>query len=127
MKIFFSLIIIIASSFTFAQKEITLKKKYLGAYNGTIPSYQIDSGTDLIDINAQKISISIKVDSIMFEINKNLYQGTYKVLFEASKYYVLNCTIDNRQIGERVVVYKRGNKISRDGLYPQPSAMLAKD
>jgi hypothetical protein len=28
--------------------------------------------------------------------------------------------------GERIVVYKRGKKISREGLYPQPNAFLFK-
>jgi len=34
--------------------------------------------------------------------------------------------MDGQLAGERIVVYKKGKKISRDGLYPQPNAFLYK-
>lgn len=114
-------------SVAWSQKPIELKKKFLGSYSGTIASFKLDTGEDLVDIEREKISINIEIDSIIFSIGRNTLSGTYTVLFEAKKYYVLDCIIPGRLAGERVVIYKAGKKISRDGLYPQPSAMLTKD
>ena len=109
-----------------AQKEIDLKKKYKGSYEGTISTFKLDTGQDLVDVGSVPIRIEIEGDSVLFSIGKHRISGTYKVMFEASKYFLLDCKIPGRLAGERVVVYKRGKKISRDGLYPQPSAMLYK-
>jgi len=45
-------------------------------------------------------------------------------MFEGKKYFLLYVKIEEKLAGERIVVYKKGKKISRDGLYPQPSAFL---
>ena len=58
------------------------------------------------------------------QIGKLTTHGDFEVLFEADDYYVLDATMENQSVGERIVVYKKGKKISRDGLYPQPSALL---
>jgi hypothetical protein len=36
----------------------------------------------------------------------------------------LDCRMDGQLAGERIVVYNRGKRISRDGLFPQPSSFL---
>lgn len=109
-----------------AQKEIDLKKKFKGSYEGTISTFKLDTGEDLVDVESVPIRIVIEDDSVLFTIGKHQLSGTYKVMFEANKYFLLDCKIPARLAGERVVVYKKGKKISRDGLYPQPSAMLYK-
>jgi hypothetical protein len=110
----------------FAQKEIDLKKKFKGSYEGTISTFKLDTGEDLVDVSSIPIRIEIDQDSVHFNIGKHKLSGSYYVMFEADKYFLLDCKIPGRLAGERVVVYKRGKKISRDGLYPQPSAMLYK-
>lgn len=127
MKNLLLVISLCLSSVYWAQKPIELKKKYLGSYSGTIASFKLDTGEDLVDIEREKISIDISEDSVLFKIGRNSLTGSYTVLFEAKKYYVLDCIIPGRLAGERVVIYKQGKKISRDGLYPQPNAMLNKD
>jgi hypothetical protein len=114
-------------SIALSQKPIELKKKYLGSYTGTIATYKLDTGEDLVDIEREKISVLIETNTVQFKIGRNTLSGTYTVLFEAKKYYVLDCIIPGRLAGERIVIYKQGKKISRDGLFPQPSAMLSKD
>jgi hypothetical protein len=39
---------------------------------------------------------------------------------------LLDCKINGQLANERVVVFKKGKKISRDGLYPQPNTILLK-
>ena len=110
-----------------AQKEVTLKRKYMKSYSGIIPSYSMDVGDNIAEVTATPIHISIEKDSIFFEIGQNKFQGVYTVMFEANKYYLLNAVIDGQLANERIMVHKRGKTISRDGLYPQPMAELDRD
>jgi hypothetical protein len=108
----------------FSQKQIELKKKFTGTYKGEISSFKLDTGEDLVDVSSVPITIEIQLEEVVFTIGAYVLSGNYEVLFEADKYFLLDCKIPGRLAGERVVVYKRGKKISRDGLFPQPSAML---
>lgn len=112
--------------FTSAQKKIELKKRYLDTYEGFISSFKMDSGNDLVTVDSTSIQIEIKENEVNFTIGKNSFKGTYYVMFEAKKYYLLDCSIEGQLAGERIIVYKRGKKISRDGLYPQPNTFLYK-
>jgi hypothetical protein len=107
-----------------AQKKIDLKKKYFGTYGGDISSFQLDSGKDLINVDSTNIKVTISEKDVEITIGKQSMKGTYHVMFEGNKYFLLDCVIENQLAGERIVVYKKGKKISRDGLYPQPSAFL---
>jgi hypothetical protein len=115
------------SIFGFAQSTTSLKKKYFGSYTGEIPSYSFDAEDGIIEVAATSIKIKIKAQEVNFEIGKNAFQGTYKVLFEANNYFLLECSIENQLATERIMVFKKGKKISRDGLYPQPMAFLKKE
>jgi hypothetical protein len=118
---------LMASNFGFSQSTTSLKKKYFGSYIGEIPSYSFDAEDGQIDVAATSIKIVIKAKEINFEIGKKAYQGTYNVLFEANNYFLLDCEIPNQLATERIMVFKKGKKISRDGLYPQPMAFLKKE
>ena len=48
------------------------------------------------------------------------------VMFEAQKYFLLDVKIEGQLATERIMVYKRGKKLSRDGMYPQPVTELRK-
>lgn len=109
---------------TWAQKPITLKKKFYGSYVGEIAGYKMDVGTDNVDVAAVAIKIKLDGDSVHITVGQNARHGVYHVLFEGKNYFVLDCQIDGQLAGERIVVYNRGKRISRDGLYPQPSAFL---
>lgn len=113
--------------FVSAQKQIELKKKFFGTYAGNISSFQMDAGNDLFNVDSTTIKIEIKEKEVFFTVGKNTLKGTYYVMFEAKKYFLLDCRIEGQLAGERIVVYKKGNKISRDGLYPQPNAFLYKE
>lgn len=112
---------------SFGQKEINLKRKYMKSYSGIVPSYSMDVGDNIVEVTATPISIEIEKDSVFFKIGQNKFQGTYTVMFEANKYYLLNAVIDGQLANERIMVHKRGRTISRDGLYPQPMAELKRD
>lgn len=109
-----------------AQKPIDLKNKYLGYYEGTIPSFKMDSGEDLITVKETPIKVVISEEKVTIEIGQNKISGSYTVLFKGDGYWVLDCRMEDQLAGERIVVFKRGKTITREGLYPQPNAMLEK-
>ena len=107
-----------------AQKPIELKKKYLGTYEGEVSAFQMDSGKDLVAVDSAMISVEILDSTVNITVGRNKLKGTYYVMFEAKTYFLLDCRMEGQLAGERIVVYKKGKKISRDGLYPQPNAFL---
>lgn len=110
-----------------AQKQVDgLKKRYFGTYEGEITSFQLDSGKDLVAVDSTGISVEIGDSTVQITIGKNQLKGKYDVMFEAKTYFLLDCRMEGQLAGERIVVYKKGKKISRDGLYPQPNAFLYK-
>jgi hypothetical protein len=124
MNRFLFLVLLIFPVLLSAQQQIELKKKYLGNYEGNIPAYQLDSGKEIVDVDLTPIQIQITDKNVFLQIGKNKLSGTYTIMFEAKSYFLLDCRIDNQLASERIVVYKKGNKISRDGLFPQPSVQL---
>ena len=109
-----------------SQKPIELKSKFLGIYEGKIPSFLMDSGKDLLTVEESPITIEITEEGILLAIGSNKITGKYTVMFEADKYFLLDCKINGQLANERVVVFKKGKMISRDGLYPQPNTILLK-
>jgi hypothetical protein len=124
MKYGLFLLLLTLIGFSRAQKAVVLKSKFFGTYKGDIASYQLDSGKELVDVNPSAIQVTIADSTVEITVGQNRLKGSYKVLFEAKTYFLLDCKIDGQLAGERIVVYKKGKKISRDGLYPQPSATL---
>ena len=119
-------LLVITPLFAFSQKKIDLRKKYFGKYKGTVPSYNIDAGEEIIRVSESMIYINIAKDEISVAVGNNKLYGTYKVMFEAKTYYLLDAKIDGQLATERIMVYKRGRKIARDGMYPQPVTELKK-
>lgn len=107
-----------------ASAQIKLKRKYYGTYEGQINGYKFDAGQKLVEVNSVPIQIEINSGYLTIQIGKLTTKGNFEILFEADEYYVLDATMENQYVGERIVVYKKGKKISRDGLYPQPSTLL---
>ena len=109
-----------------AQKEIKLKRKYMARYEGVVPAYSMGSALEIVDVDEAPITIIIGKKVIYTTIGERKLQGTYEIMFEADTYYLLDATMTGQLANERILIYKRGKKISRDGMYPQPVADLKK-
>src|SRR5574343_8052 len=88
--------------------------------------FELDGGKDVIAVDSVAIRIAISEKNVEITVGKQMNKGSYSVLFEGDDYFVLDCRMEGQLAGERIVVYKRGKKISREGLYPQPNAFLFK-
>jgi len=126
MRVLIILLLVTTSLASYGQKEINLKKKFFGKYKGEIPSYKMDTGDEIVDVGNTPIYIVIAKDQIAVRIGSNELTGTYDVMFEAKKYYLLDCKMQGQIATERILVYKRGKRLSRDGMFPQPVAELNK-
>lgn len=87
----------------------------------------METAGELMTVSETPIKIEIRDQQLFMTIGKTSYKGTYKLLFETSDYFLIEAKMEGQEIAERVMVYKKGKKISRDGLYPQPNAILFKD
>ncbi len=107
--------------------QTRLKRKYYGTYEGQINEYPVEIDKKLIQVKSVPIRIEINAGYLNIQVGKLNTRGNYKVLFEADDYFVLDAVMENQSIGERIVVFRKGGKISRDGLFAQPSARLFKN
>lgn len=127
MRNLLAVILIVVPVLVFSQEEIKLKKKYLGHYKGTIDSYLLDTGNEIMTVGETAIYVEIgKDDKIKVTIGSREIQGTYHVMFKAKTYYLLDAQMEGQLATERIMVYKRGKHIARDGMYPQPVTELTK-
>ena len=101
-----------------------LKSKYFGTYAGKINSYKMETAGYLMDVAETKIKINLRAKDLTLTIGNSVNTGSYTILFEARDYFVLEAKMVGQTIPERIVVYKKGKKMSRDGLFPQPNAVL---
>lgn len=109
-----------------SQNPIKFKRKYLGNYKGEIPGYIYVDGGQEIEVRSTPIRIEFSKDSVFVNIGNHATKGVYSILFAAKSYYLVECFIDGQLMKEKILVYKRGRKLSRDGIYPQPVAELKK-
>ncbi len=112
------------SGYALGQRSVGLKRKFFGSYQGKIESFRFNSGQELVNVDSSNIQINIADSTLEIVVGKNLLKGKYAVTFEAKTYYLIDCKMNEQIAGERIVVYKKGDKIFREGLYPQPGAML---
>ena len=125
VKLILTLLLILPISLS-AQKEYTLKSRFLGQYKGEISSYNIDTGKKIMKVSSSAIYIELEKEKITITIGNNQLTGTYAVMFKAKKYYLIDARIEDQLATERIIVYTRGRKLSRDGMYPQPVTELLK-
>lgn len=118
--------LLLTSGLVVAQKDVSLKKKHQGYYEGTIPEYSVQSNGELHFVSSTPISITIGADVIQVRVGNNEMMGTYEVMFKAEQYFLLDVDIEGQLANERIMVYKQGKKLSRDGMFPQPVSTLKK-
>jgi hypothetical protein len=107
--------------------QVILKKKYFGTYTGEIASYYLDGGDEIIQVSSCQIKVTLQANGSFFqEINDQKRTGSWSVFFETDRYIVLEVKIEGQEILERIQVFKKGKKLIREGIFPQPNALLNK-
>lgn len=104
----------------------TLKKKYFGTYEGTIPGYSMDIGADVVDVKPVMIIIELNGPTLVQSIGKTVQRGTYTVNSSERGTFTLLFTPENSLVTETITLYTKGKRLVRNGVYPQPAAELKK-
>lgn len=118
-------IFVLASVSASAQQ---LKKKNLGLYTGTIASYSLLSGEQVLEVNSATIQIEIKADKIVTEtIGASQSNGTYTLVSENKTEIVLSVVYPNTMQKEELILSKKTHVLQRKGFYPQPDCNLTKN
>lgn len=120
---FFLLLVFIAFH-CFANAQ--LKKSTFGTYSGEIAGYELNTGFNQIPVESVAISIVLAANSVEINTGKLTQTGTYTILFDTKSYYLLEVKLENQLAPERLMVYKKAKKIVREGIRPQPDAVLVK-
>ncbi|WP_148235388.1 hypothetical protein [Fluviicola taffensis] len=122
---FWLLFLVVVFSFNGNSQEI--KKKYLGIYSGEIPSYALEIGLEVFQVESTPIQLELKPAGIFIErLNSIEKTGTYKVLREDKTGIYLEGQFDGQFIPESFILYKAEKRLERKGIYPQPEVFLKK-
>lgn len=119
------LILILMCSFTGVSQEI--KKKYLGIYSGEIPSYALELGEEVFQVESAPVEIHLKQGGELLEkIASRETKGTYQFIKEDKNGIYFEARFDGQFIPENYVLYKKEKRLERKGIYPQPDVFLRK-
>lgn len=119
------LLLIFISSFNGNSQEI--KKKYLGTYTGEIPSYALELGQEVFQVQAVPIEIQLKPEAILVEkIASKEIRGTYQFIKEDKNGIYFEAKLEGQFVPESYVLYKKDKRLERKGIYPQPDVFLKK-
>ncbi len=123
-KLLLTCVAILFVSLSWSQKEISLKRKYFGKYKGIVSSYTYKEANKLIEVSETTIYVDLFKEEIRIKIGANEMKGSFVVMFEANDYYLVDAKMEGSIVTERIIVYKKGKRIGRDGIYPQPVSEL---
>ena len=122
------IVFLFATFFTFIAfgQSVKLKKKYLKAYDGTLPSYSINLGEEIVKVNSEYLRVTLKKDSLFVLVGKVKYGGTYKVEKISKKEYKITGAMEETGIPALFFLDLKNKTLLRKGVFPQPEAMLQK-
>jgi hypothetical protein len=120
------LLLVLICSFSGNSQEI--KKKYLGVYKGEVPSYALELGQDVFQVQSLPIQIELKAAGVLIErLNSNDKQGTIHFIKEDKTAIYFEAQLNGQFIPESFILYKTDKRLERKGIYPQPECFLKKD
>jgi hypothetical protein len=103
-----------------------VKKRDLGYYKGIIPSYTINTGQELLSVEACNMLIRLEKERISFKLDNKEYNGTYSVKERIKRNYTLKVKLDFSDIEEELRIEGKNKSMWRKGLFPQPDSNLHK-
>ena len=123
MKMFLLAFILICSFDLTAQ----IKKKDLGRYTGTIESYKINSGQELLTVQACPISITLNKENVVLKIGSQEYKAAYAIKKLERRSYIITVSTPYSDLEESFSLNGKNKEMLRKGLFPQPDCLLKKD
>lgn len=120
------LLLVLTCSFSGNSQEI--KKKYLGVFMGEIPSYALELGEEVFQVQSAQMEVQLRPDGTVIEkIDSKEIKGTYQWIKEDKFGIYFEVKLDGQFIPESYVLYKKEKRLERKGIYPQPDVFLKKN
>ena len=104
-----------------------IKKKDLGRYVGTIESYKINSGQELLTVQACPISITLNKENVVLKIGSQEYKAAYAIKKLERRSYIITVSTPYSDLEESFSLNGKNKEMLRKGLFPQPDCVLKKD
>ena len=105
-----------------------IKKKYLGVFTGEIPSYALEVGQEVFQVQSTPIEVQLRPEGIVVEkIASKEVKGTYQFLKEDKNSIYFEAKLEGQFIAESYILYKKEKRLERKGIYPQPDVFLKKE
>lgn len=120
-------LLLLVFTFSFSGNSQEIKKKYFGTYTGEIPSYALELGQEVFQVQAVPIEIQLKAEGILVEkIASKEISGTYQFIKEDKNGIYFEAKLEGQFIPESYVLHKKEKRLERKGIYPQPDVFLKK-
>ena len=103
-----------------------VKKRDQGVYRGLIPGYKINTSQELIAVESCTIQIKIEKNTCHIKLDDLEYEGTYKLIKNDKRTYVLKAKTDYSDVDEQFILFGKDKKLKRKGIFPQPNSELKK-
>ena len=103
-----------------------IKKKDLGHYTGTIETYKINSGQELLTVEACPISITLNKENLLLKIGLKEYTAAYRIKKLERRSYIITVSIPYSDLEESFSLNGKNKEMLRKGLFPQPDCTLKK-
>jgi len=120
MKLLFPVVLLFAFGLN-AQKP--LPRKFRKTFTGTIPSYYIHGGNQLLEVGETDIEVSFSKTTIELKVGGQQYSGTYSSTRKKS-IYKIDTEMENLHVNELLELNKKTKVLVRRGISPQPNAIL---
>tara|TARA_B100000524_G_scaffold182946_1_gene94324 strand:+ start:12507 stop:12881 length:375 start_codon:yes stop_codon:yes gene_type:complete len=103
-----------------------IKKKDLGRYTGTIESYKINIGQELLTVEDCPIEITLNKDNLVLKIGSKKYTVAYRIKKLERRSYIITIGMPYSDLEESFSLNGKNKEMLRKGLFPQPDCTLKK-
>lgn len=125
-SIFLLLLILVVMPFGGQTQTLvsSVKKKYLGKYEGVIPSYTVSADTSQYEVEKVAISIDLTSKEVLKRVGRLEQHGTYKILFKDKSYYVIELHFPAFALTEKWMLKEKSKELIREGGLNLPAVRL---
>lgn len=104
-----------------------IKKRDLGRYVGTIESYKINSGQELLTVKACAISVTLNKETLLLNIGSKEFKTVYRMKKIERRSYMIFIDVPYSDLEESFSLNGKDKIMLRKGIFPQPNCELKKE
>ena len=104
-----------------------IKKKDLGRYVGTIESYKINNGQELLTVEACPISVTLNKEILLLNIGSKEFKTVYRMKKLERRSYMIFIDVPYSDLEESFSLNGKDKIMLRKGIFPQPNCELKKE